>query len=186
MFVSSSVQGPAGAEATLAPVSCIDPVQPFGMPFPRLLKRSSQPTFARPGTTHDVESSTSDDSNIRRRGRKAGESMAIIHRPWKAKRPPSDPSQSTPTLPLTFKAKGPTTEIEVDEVSSRSPAIPGVLLTNPSVVPSPVMVPAANPAPDKLADAWDAVKGDPKIADRTLDSVGVSSAPSLFLWSTIC
>ena len=181
MLVSSSVQGSTGTEAALAPVSCIYPVQPFGMPFPRLLKRYSQPTFARPGTTHDVEGSTSDDSNIHRQGRKAGESMAIIRRPWKAKRPSSDPFQSTPTLPLTFRAKGPTTEIEPDEIS-RSPTIPSVPPTNPFVVPSPVMVPAVNPAPDKLADAWDAVKGDPKIADKTLDTVGVSSVS----FSMIC
>jgi hypothetical protein len=44
------------------------------------------------------------------------------------------------------------------------------------------MVPAIGPAPDKLADAWDAVKDDPNIANtsRALDTFGLPSAPSLF------
>jgi hypothetical protein len=59
------------------------------------------------------------------------------------------------------------------------PAIPSVIPTNAAVIPSPEMVPAVGPVPDKLADAWDAVKDEPKIA-KTSRSVGVSSAPSLF------
>jgi hypothetical protein len=60
------------------------------------------------------------------------------------------------------------------------PAIPSVLLTDVAVAPSPEMVPSSGPVPDKLADAWDAVKDYPKIANtsRALDTVGVSSAPS--------
>jgi hypothetical protein len=47
------------------------------------------------------------------------------------------------------------------------------------------MVPGIGPVPDKLADkladAWDAVKDDPKIANTSgvLDTVGVYSAPSI-------
>lgn len=182
MFFSSSVQCPTGQGNSSACQLYL--VQHFGMPPPPLSKRSSQPNFARPGTTHDAESGTSDESNIRQRGWKAGESMAI-HRLWKAKSPlstgHSSSLKSAPTPPLISEAKGPTTKSEVDEVSSPSPAIPSVLLTNPSVIPPPVVAPAANPSPDKLADAWDAVKGDPKIAHRTLDAVGVSSASSLFV-----
>jgi hypothetical protein len=61
--------------------------------------------------------------------------------------------------------------------------IPSVLLTNVTVVPQPEMVPAIDPVPDKLADAWDAVKDDPKITNmsRALDTVGASPAPLLFL-----
>lgn len=62
------------------------------------------------------------------------------------------------------------------------PAIPSVFLTNVVVVPSPEIVPAINPVSDKLADAWDAVKEDPKIANtsRKLDTAGVFSALSSF------
>jgi hypothetical protein len=46
----------------------------------------------------------------------------------------------------------------------------------------PEMSPATGPVPDKLADAWDAVKDGPKIANttRALDTVGVSSTPPFF------
>jgi hypothetical protein len=67
------------------------------------------------------------------------------------------------------------------------PAIPSVLLTNVAVVPSPEIVPAIDPEPDKLTDAWNAVKADPKLANtsRELDSVGVSSAPLLIFYDTL-
>lgn len=168
-----------------AAVSCI-PCKLFGMPFSRLLRRFSQPTLAH-SDPNDAEISTSDDPNITpQRGRQASDSIAIISRPWKARRPAStdhsqaSPSQRTPTSPLTFIAKGPTTESGVDEIPP-VPAIPDVLLTNVTVVSSPEIVPAIGPVPDKLADAWDAVKDDPKFAymNRELDIVGVSSAPSL-------
>jgi hypothetical protein len=61
------------------------------------------------------------------------------------------------------------------------PAIPSIVVTNAAGVPSPEMVPAIGAVPDKLADAWEAVKNEPKIANMTLDTVGVSSAPLLFL-----
>jgi hypothetical protein len=156
------------------------------MPFSRLLRRFSQPTLARSDPT-DADVSTSDGSNIPRRGRQASESIAIIRRPWKAKRPSStehsSPSQPTPTSPLTFNANGPKTESGVDEIVPPVPAIPSALLTNVAVMPSPEMVPVIGPVPDNLADAWDAVEDDPKIANtsRELDTVGVCSAPSFFL-----
>jgi hypothetical protein len=155
------------------------------MPFSRLLKNFSHPTPARSGPT-DAESNTSDDSNVRQRGRQANESMATIRRPLKVKRlsstDDSSPSQPTLTPPFTFKAKDPTTEGGTDEMSPPVPAIPSVLFTNAAVVPLPEMVPNICPVPDKLADAWEAVKGDPKITNmsRDLDTVGVSSFPRLF------
>ena len=162
-------------------------VQSIGMPFSRLLKNFSHPSPARSGPT-DAESNTSDDSNVRQRGRQANESKATIRRPWKAKRPSStdhsSPSQPKPTPPLTPKAKGTTTESGADEDSSPTPSIPNVPRTNVSVVPSPEMVPTVGSVTDKLADAWDLVKDDPKIAktSRALDTVGVSSVPSNLLW----
>ena len=155
------------------------------MPFARFLRRSSQPTPVRSGPSGptDTRSSTSHDPNMPQRGRQASELMATIRRPWKAKRPPStDPSQLTPTSPLTSKDRGPTTESGVDGLSPPVPAIPGVLPTNVASEPSPEMIPANDPVPDKLADAWDAVKDDPKFANmsREFDTVGVSSVPSFF------
>jgi hypothetical protein len=172
--ISSSVQG------SICASSQSYPVQRFGMPLSRLLRRSSQPTLARSGPA-DAKSGTSDDSNTpTRRGRQASELMSTIRGPWKAKRPSitdqSNPSKSPPTPPLTFKAKGSTTESGADKISSPVPAVPSLIVTNDSIVPSPEIVPAVGTVPEKLDDAWDPVKEDPKIANssRALDTVGVS------------
>ena len=155
------------------------------MPFVRLLKKLSQPTLAR-SRTADAESSAADDSSIPQRERQTSESMVSIRRPWKAKRPSStdhsSPSQSTLTPPLTSTAKGTTIVDGVDEMSPPVPAIPSVLLASATTIPSPEMVSAVGPVPEKLADAWAAVKDDPNIANtgRALDIVGVSSAPPFF------
>jgi hypothetical protein len=163
------------------------PVQPFGMPFTRLLRGSSQPTLARPDPTDTRSGTSGDSSNIPER--QTSELMSTIRRPWKAKRPSStdrsNPSQPTPTTHLTFKAKGPATESRVEEMSPPVPTTPSVLPTNVAVVPSPPeIVPAIDPLPDKLANAWDAVKDDPNITNvsRALDTVGQSSASSLFFF----
>ena len=57
------------------------------------------------------------------------------------------------------------------------PAVPSGLLTDVAVLPSPKMVPAIGPVQEELADAWEAVKDDPRIANtsRELDTVGVCS-----------
>jgi hypothetical protein len=98
-------------------------------------------------------------------------------RPWKAKRPStadhSSPSQSTPIPASTLKAENPPTEGRVDALS---PPDPAVHPTNVAVIPSPETVPAIDPVQDKLAEAWDAVEGDRKIANtsRAVDADGVS------------
>jgi hypothetical protein len=63
---------------------------------------------------------------------------------------------------LISEAEGPTTEN-----SAR--------LTNAAVASSPEMVPTIDAVPDKLAEAWDAVKDDPGVAkaNRELDTIGV-------------
>jgi hypothetical protein len=63
-------------------------------------------------------------------------------------------------------------------MSTPVPAIPSVLLANVVVGPSLGIVSADDPVPNKPADAWDAVKDDPKVANmsRALDTVGASSA----------
>jgi hypothetical protein len=154
----------------------------FSMPLASLLRRSSQPTFPRSGST-DARRSTADDSNIPPRGRQASELIAAIRRPWKAKSLSttglSNPSQPTPIPPSTSKTNGPTSECGLEELSPPVPAIPGVFLIDQSDladIPSPEMVPAIGPVPDKLADAWDAVKDDPNIANtsRAVDTFGLS------------
>lgn len=157
------------------------------MPFAHLLRRTSQPTLARSGRA-DARSGASDDSNIpMRRGRQASELMSTIRRPWKTKTPSitdrPNPSESTPTPPLTFKAKGPTTESGGDEILPPVHAVPSLILTNDSIVPSPETVPAVGTVPDELADAWDPVKDDQKIANtsRALDTVGVYYVPCFLL-----
>ena len=62
------------------------------------------------------------------------------------------------------------------------PTIPSAPLASATTMPSPEMVSAVGPVPEKLADAWDAVKDDPNIANtgRALNIVGVFSAPPFF------
>jgi hypothetical protein len=49
------------------------------------------------------------------------------------------------------------------------------------MVPSPEIMPIGNPMQDKLAEAWNTVKGDPGAANisRELDAVGVCALPIL-------
>ena len=154
------------------------------MPFTRLFRGSSQPTLAR----SDPTDARSGESNTPER--QTSELMSTIRRPWKARRPPStdrsSPSQPTPTTLLSYKAKDPTTESRVEEMSPPVPAIPSGLLTNVAVEPSPEIVPAIDRMSDKLASAWDAVKDVPNTVNtsRVLDTVGVSSASSLFFYHT--
>jgi hypothetical protein len=113
--------------------------------------------------------------------------MATIRRPWKAKRPSIADHSNTHTRALTSNAEGPTTESGVGELPPPVPAVPSVILTNDSIVPSSGIIPAAGTVPDKLADAWDALKADPKFANtsRELDTVGASSAPSFFFYDPL-
>jgi hypothetical protein len=147
------------------------------MPFSRLLRTSSHPTLA-DSDLADAGGSTSDDSNLPSLDWQASGSKATIrHRPLKAKGPStidhSSPSQST-SIP-------PSTESRVDTFPAPDPAIPSVHL-NSVAVSSPERIPAIGAVQDKLAEALDAVKDGPKIADtsRALHAVGVSAAPSLF------
>jgi len=152
------------------------------MPFSRLSRTSSQPTLA-DSDLADAGGSTSDGSNLPRRSSGSKASVWIEshrpHRPWKAKGPSTDhssPSQSTPIPP--------STERRVDTFPKPDPAIPSVHL-NSVTVHSPERIPAIGAVPDKLAEAWDAVKDGPKIADRSrslpAEDDGVSAAPSPYI-----
>ena len=143
------------------------------MPFSRLLRTSSHPTLA----DSDAGGNTSDDSSLPWRGwQTSGSKATIRHRPWKAKGPSttdhSNPSQSTSILI--------STESRVDTFPTPNPGIPSIHL-NTVAVPSPERIPAIGAVPDKLVEAWGAVKDGPKIADtnRALHAVGVSATPPL-------
>ncbi len=141
-------------------------MQPFGMSSaqPTLVHSGSAPTDAAGGTT-------SDNSNITRQGRHTSKSIAAIirRRPWKTTRPSttghSNTSQPPPTSTSKSKARSPPTESGVDAISSPDSAIPNV----------PETVPATGAVPDRLVDAWNVVKDEPKIANtrHVLDTVGV-------------
>jgi len=59
------------------------------------------------------------------------------------------------------------------------PIIPDVFAINPDMAPPPEMIPTVSPVPDRLAEAWDAIKDGPSIpkANGGLHTVGVSSVP---------
>lgn len=148
------------------------------MHLSRLVRALSQPD------SDDAGGNTSDDSNLSRRGWQASGSKPSTHqRPWKAKgqltTDHSSHSQSRPTPP-TFPMP--------------HPAIPGV---HPNSVarPSPE-IPAIDPVPDKVAEAWDAVKDGPKTAGTSraprksathplVKAVGVSASPSLLFFHAL-
>ena len=65
------------------------------------------------------------------------------------------------------EAENPPTESKTEALSPPDPAFPTVHLTNVAVVPPPETVPAIDPVQDKLSEAWDAVKDDRKIANRS-------------------
>ena len=82
--------------------------------------------------------------------------------------------------PLTFKAESPlggTPEMLFDKAL---PPEPSVSLTKPPLISSPDMIPVCgSPVQDKLAEAWEAVKDDPRIAtmSKELHTVGMCSLP---------
>jgi len=166
------------------------------MSFSRLLRKFSQPSLSHPAPAGSGNSPriSSDDPHERSRRQEASEPMPAIPRPWRRKRPStmgrSIQSQTTSTPLLIPKVESPTPDVEVPEMPLPMPlpTSPGVLLTNLTVEPPPEMIPAVVPAPDKLAEAWDAVKADPTIAkpSRELDSVGsVSVSLPLYLGKLI-
>lgn len=80
------------------------------------------------------------------------------------------------------KAEGPTSEDGMREMPPPMPlpTTPGVLLTNLAMVPPPEMIPVISSVPDKLAEAWEAVKDDPRVAESPeADTICAFSVPRL-------
>lgn len=159
------------------------------MSFSRLLRKFSQPSFAHSDPTGAGSSprASADDSDDPPRRRHASESTPPIPRPWRRKRP------STATVDRSSQSQLASSPVSIPKVDSPTsdggmaemplpmppPTNTGVFLTNLTMVPSPDMIPAIGPVPDTLADAWDAVKENPRNPNmsRELDAVGAFSVP---------
>ena len=106
----------------------------------------------------------------------------------------------TPTYPTAPGAAGqridghPPPSLESEEIVIENGVVeisgsrhPQCTLDDVAVIPSPELIPAIDPVPEKLVDAWDTVKDDPKSANtsRELDTVGVCSPPRLLFRSNL-
>jgi hypothetical protein len=158
------------------------------MSFSRLLRKFSHPSLVPPTSTDaGISRPATSDPKSHPQRRQTSEPTYTVPRPWKKKRSSTTGrssiiSQQTSTPPLTPEAEGLTTESRVDEIFPPVPVTPSARLTSAAVVSSPETVLAIDAVPDKLAEAWDAVKDDPGVAkaSRELDTVGVCPLPRLF------
>jgi hypothetical protein len=146
------------------------------MSFSRLLGKHSHSSLVPPAAGSGP---SADDPDGQPQRQQSSEVTRSIPRPWRRKRPPtagdSSTSRQMPTSPLTSKAEGPAPQGGVCEMPIPMP-VPSIVMTN--------LIP---PVQGKLAEAWDAVKDDPRVAktNRELDTVGMCSLPRLFRGSLI-
>jgi len=153
------------------------------MPFSRLLRKFSQPSLARRSSA-DAErrsSSSAGDPDKRPAARQASEPVPDIPHSWRRIRRLSTAGHSVPfpltsSPPSTPGAEDPKSDGGVCEMPMPLPTTPTVL-TAFTIEPPPEMIPTIMPVPDKLLEAWDAVKDDPVAtnASRGLSSIGLSS-----------
>ena len=155
------------------------------MSFAQVLRKFSQPNLAHSADA-DAGPGTSDNSNNNNltQRRQASEPTPTKSRFWRVKRPPSrhrsNLSQPTPTQHenSTF-----TDGVVAMPSPTPLPTTPDVFATNLYTVPSPEMIPPVSPVPDRLAEAWDAIKDGPSIpkAREGLDTVGASASLAPYL-----
>ena len=158
------------------------------MSFAQLLRKFSQPNLAG-SVAHDAGVDASDDSNKLRQQRQASEPMPTMHRFWRRTKKSSttdrsNPSESTSIHPLPPKTESSTSEDGVIAVPLPIPLpTTPVFANNLDRVSPPEMIPTVSPVPDKLAEAWDAIKDGPNIANasRRLDTVGVGVSFAIWL-----
>jgi hypothetical protein len=158
------------------------------MSFSRLLRKFSQSNLARPASADAASSPSPHASDKPPQRRQASEPMPLVPRPWRRKRR-STAGHSSISLPTsTSPPATPKAESHASVGGSCEMPVPmplpvpsSVSLLNLSVAPPPEVTPATGPVPDKLAEAWDAVKEDPRIAktSRELDAIGTSSTHGL-------
>ena len=152
------------------------------MPLSRLLKKLSHPNLVPPAAT-DTESIPSADYHNGQP--QLSEPTRTIPRPWRRKRAltgHSSISRQSSTPPLTPKVEYPLAQGGMREFlfDKPLPPEPGVFLTKLSMVSSPDMMPVCgSTVQDKLAEAWDAVKDDARLAkmSRELHTTGMYSLP---------
>jgi hypothetical protein len=152
------------------------------MPLSRLLKKLSQPNLVPPSATDSGSIDSTDNLNGRPQ---SSEATRTIPRPWRRKRTltgHSSISRQSSTPPS--KAEYPLAQGGIREVlfDKPLPPEPSVLLTKLTIVPSPniMMVPvSSSPVQDKLAEAWNAVKDDARVAKMSQErhTVGMYSHP---------
>ena len=157
------------------------------MSFSRLLKKLSSPSLVPPAATDTEGVDFTDGFNGQPQ---SSERMRTIPHPWRRKRAltghssisrPSTMPSVTPKAGYPL-AQGGTREMLFDKPL---PPEPSVLLTKLPMVSSPNMIPACrSPIQDKLAEAWDAVKDDPRIAtmSKELHTVGMCSLPGVLFF----
>lgn len=152
------------------------------MPLHRLLKKLSHPSLV-PLATKDTGSIVSTDKIDGHPSPQSIERTRTITRPWRRKRTltgHSSVSRQSSMPPFTPKAEYPLPQGGMSEgpADKPLPPEPGVLVTTVSIVSSPDMMPVcSSPVQDKLAEAWDAVKGDARVAkmSREPHTAGICS-----------
>ncbi|KAI9438361.1 hypothetical protein H4582DRAFT_257215 [Lactarius indigo] len=147
------------------------------MPFFSLLRRSSQPSLARPASADVANDPFSGNPDELRRKTEPAPSFP---RSWRRKaassvsRAGSSPPIE-PALPVTPKLESPAPDPAIREMPTPMPlpAAPDVFV-NLTMLPSTEMIPTISPVPDLLAATWDEVKDGPKgvSLDRSLDVLG--------------
>lgn len=163
---------------------CLIPSFPItSMSFAQALRKFSQPNLAHSADA-DAGSGTSDNSNNLTQRRQASEPTLTKSRFWRVKRPPT-PHRSNLSQPTPTQAENSTSTDGVIAMPSPAPlpTTPDVFATNFYTAPPPEMIPPVSPVPDKLAEAWDAIKDGPSIpkAKEGLDTIGASSSLTSFL-----
>lgn len=157
------------------------------MSFAQVLRKFSQPNLARSADADaDDGGGASDNSNNPPQRRQASEPTLtkLKSRFWGMKRPPT-PHRSNLSQPTPTQSENSTFTDGVIRMPSPIPlpTTPGVFATNPDVAPPPEMIPPVSPVPDRLAEAWDAIKDGPSIpkASKGLDTIGAPSSLTSFL-----
>ena len=107
--------------------------------------------------------------------------MPSLFRSRREKRPSTTDPGSSQTSPLAPSPKSPASDNGVKALSLLIPlsTTSGVLPSNLAIASPPERLPAISPISGKLAESWNAVKGDATVANasRGLDAIGVSTAP---------
>ncbi|KAH9171873.1 hypothetical protein EDB89DRAFT_2070429 [Lactarius sanguifluus] len=148
------------------------------MPCFSLLRKSSQPSLARPASADVASGPFSENSDKLPQRRRKTEPTPSFPRWRKAASSVSRVGSSPPiepALPVTLKVESPAPDNAIREMPTPMPlpAGPGVFV-NRTTLPPTEMIPTISPESDLLAATWDEVKDGPKdvSVDRSLDVLG--------------